>query len=75
MQDSFDFDAAPDPGTGPRLDFERLDVYRVALEFQGLAARSRFPPAAVSCATSWIAQRSRSCSTPQKRCVHTTSGD
>jgi hypothetical protein len=43
MQDSFDFDAASDPGSGPRLDFERLDVYRVALEFQGLAASIALP--------------------------------
>ena len=43
MQDSFDFDAAPDPGNGPLLDFERLDVYRVALEFQRLAASLALP--------------------------------
>jgi four helix bundle protein len=28
----------------PRLDFERLDVYRVAMEFHALAASVRLPP-------------------------------
>jgi four helix bundle protein len=51
MQDSFDvrgaattapFDAA-DPGPTPLLDFERLDVYRVALEFQALASSIDLP--------------------------------
>ena len=28
----------------PRLDFERLDVYRVAVEFHALAASLRLPP-------------------------------
>ena len=55
MQDIFDVpgSAAPksasldlvvaDP-TAPRLDFERLDVYRVAVEFHALAASLRLPP-------------------------------
>ena len=43
MQDSFDVhgSAAPDPA--PLLDFERLDVYRVALEFQALASSIALP--------------------------------
>src|SRR5687768_12422303 len=46
MQDSFDdrASAAPgDPAGGPLLDFERLDVYRVALEFQSLATSITLP--------------------------------
>jgi four helix bundle protein len=44
MQDTLDFhgSAASDPG--PLLDFERLDVYRVALEFQALATSIALPP-------------------------------
>ena len=43
MQDIFDVHAAPVRDAGPLLDFERLDVYRVALEFQGLAASIALP--------------------------------
>jgi four helix bundle protein len=44
MQDIFDVpgSTAPDSAT-PRLDFERLDVYRVAVEFHALAASLRLP--------------------------------
>src|SRR5688572_9350186 len=55
MQDIFDVpgSAAPDCGpagsalgddTQPRLDFEKLDVYRVAVEFHALVASLRLPP-------------------------------
>ena len=44
MQDIF---AAPDcavpDSTAPRLDFEKLDVYRVAVEFHALTASLRLP--------------------------------
>jgi 23S rRNA-intervening sequence protein len=43
MQDTFDVHAAPAPDAGPLLDFERLDVYRVALEFQALATSIALP--------------------------------
>jgi hypothetical protein len=43
MQDTFDVHAAPAPDGGPLLDFERLDVYRVALEFQALATSIALP--------------------------------
>jgi four helix bundle protein len=43
MQDTFDFHAAPASDGGPLLDFERLDVYRIALEFQGLATSIALP--------------------------------
>ena len=40
MADIFDV-----PGiAAPRLDFEKLDVYRVAMEFHALAASVRLPP-------------------------------
>jgi four helix bundle protein len=44
MQDIFDVpgSTAPD-ATAPRLDFEKLDVYRVAVEFHALAASIRLP--------------------------------
>jgi hypothetical protein len=60
MQDSFDVhgSAGPDPAT--LLDFERLDVYRVALEFQALAPPSRCPRAAAGFAISSSVPRSRS---------------
>jgi four helix bundle protein len=44
MQDTFDFHGSADQGRSPLLDFERLDVYRVALEFQALASSIRLPP-------------------------------
>ena len=55
MQDIFDVpgSAAPDSAAldstvadaaSPRLDFEKLDVYRVAVEFHALAASLRLPP-------------------------------
>lgn len=43
MQDMFDGHAVPAPGPEPILDFERLDVYRVALEFQALATSIVLP--------------------------------
>jgi len=51
MQDNIDVhgSAGPDPldaalaDTTPLLDFERLDVYRVALEFQALASSIALP--------------------------------
>ena len=33
MQDDFDVHGSAGPDAAPLLDFERLDVYRVALEF------------------------------------------
>ena len=61
MQDSFDVHGSAAPDAGPLLDFERLDVYRVALEFQALASSIALPAAAASFATSSIAPRSPSC--------------
>lgn len=47
MQDSFDVHEPPAPTAEtpepPVLDFERLDVYRVALEFQALASSIQLP--------------------------------
>jgi hypothetical protein len=43
MQDTFDVHAAPASDAGPLLDFERLDVYRVALQFQALATSIALP--------------------------------
>ena len=43
MQDSFDVHGSAGPDPAPLLDFERLDVYRVALEFQALASSIRLP--------------------------------
>jgi hypothetical protein len=43
MQDTFDVHGSADQGSTPLLDFERLDVYRVALEFQALASSIRLP--------------------------------
>jgi hypothetical protein len=43
MQDSFDVHGSAGSDTAPLLDFERLDVYRVALEFQALASSIRLP--------------------------------
>ena len=49
MQDTFDVPGSTAPDSvadsiAPRLDFERLDVYRVAVEFHALAASLRLPP-------------------------------
>jgi four helix bundle protein len=43
MQDIFDVHGSDGPGIAPLLDFERLDVYRVALEFQALASSIALP--------------------------------
>ena len=43
MQDSFDVHGSAGPDPAPLLDFERLDVYRVALEFQALASSIALP--------------------------------
>jgi hypothetical protein len=43
MQDSFDVHGSADPDRATLLDFERLDVYRVALEFQALASSIQLP--------------------------------
>ena len=43
MQDSFDVHSSAGPDPAPLLDFERLDVYRVALEFQALASSITLP--------------------------------
>ena len=43
MQDIFDVHEADAADRGPPLDFERLDVYRVALEFQALATSIALP--------------------------------
>ena len=43
MQDTFDIPAADAADRAPLLDFERLDVYRVALEFQALATSIALP--------------------------------
>jgi len=43
MQGSFDVHGSAGPDTATLLDFERLDVYRVALEFQALASSIRLP--------------------------------
>jgi len=43
MQDSLDVHGSAGSDPAPLLDFERLDVYRVALEFQALASSIRLP--------------------------------
>jgi four helix bundle protein len=43
MQDIFDVHGAAAADRAPLLDFERLDVYRVALEFQALATSIALP--------------------------------
>jgi len=43
MQDRLDVRASGHSDDVPLLDFEKLDVYRVALEFQALASSIRLP--------------------------------
>ena len=43
MQDSFEVHGSAGPNRAPLLDFERLDVYSVALEFQALASSIALP--------------------------------
>ena len=43
MQDSFDVHGSAGPEPATPLDFERLDVYRAALEFQALASSIALP--------------------------------
>jgi four helix bundle protein len=44
MHDIFDVPGSDAPDSAaPRLDFERLDVYRVAVEFHALASSLRLP--------------------------------
>ena len=45
MQDSFDVHGSAGRDPAPLLDFERLDVYRVAIEFQALATSIALPAA------------------------------
>ena|SRR5688500_19431241 len=43
MQHRFDVHCSADADGGPLFDFERLDVYRVAVEFQALASSIALP--------------------------------
>ncbi len=44
MQDSFDVHGSTAPGAATQLDAEKLDVYRVALEFHALVSSLEFAP-------------------------------
>src|SRR5688500_16889778 len=43
MQHGFDVPGSDGTGSAPLLDFERLDVYRLAIEFQALASSIVLP--------------------------------